>query len=245
MVTGNRFADDSSQPPASKFLFQITAKLLTDDNQKIRRIALAGGKAVASEITTTDGHEDLASFTYWGGIVLYHNNGDGTSKTYTEKSGSCNNSLNPAWNTGGSFLDYESDGHSDLLSNHVTFDPARAPQTGLQTSPCRYFGHNHRLRSTRAPGGTNLSIAIAATAPLKDVSERPAQRSHGGGSNIIRQMIMAPGVLTVLGSRPQNFDKRRLARHLSRRRLSPQPFLSPTIKMVPSAKSLGDRLRFQ
>src|SRR5882757_8112108 len=53
-----------------------------------------------------DGYDDLV-VTYWGGIVLYHNNGDGTFTDVTEKAGLLQNSSTPRWNTGCSFLDYD------------------------------------------------------------------------------------------------------------------------------------------
>src|SRR6266853_246256 len=51
-----------------------------------------------------DGCDDLV-VTYWGGIVLYHNNGNGTFTDVSQKAGLLQNSPTPLWNTGCSFLD--------------------------------------------------------------------------------------------------------------------------------------------
>ena len=70
--------------------------------------------------------------TYYGKNVLYHNNGDGTFTDVSEQAGVSGSGK--AWGTGCAFVDYDRDGHLDLMvANYVDFDlstrprPANAP----------------------------------------------------------------------------------------------------------------------
>ena len=76
--------------------------------------------------------------TYWGLNRLYRNNGDGTFKEIAAKAGVAG----PAkeWSSGCTFLDYDRDGHLDLLvTRYQEFDPATAPPPG-KGSTCEWKG---------------------------------------------------------------------------------------------------------
>ena len=63
--------------------------------------------------------------TYYGKNVLYHNNGDGTLPTSARNPGVAG--TGKAWGTGCAFVDYDRDGHLDLMvANYVDFDLANA-----------------------------------------------------------------------------------------------------------------------
>ncbi|MGA2133308.1 MAG: CRTAC1 family protein [Bryobacteraceae bacterium] len=84
-----------------------------------------------------DGFDDLF-ITYWGENVLYHNNGDGTFTDVTQKSGLLQTA--PHWGSGCTFIDYDRDGHLDLLvARYLEFDLAHTPKPG-ENSNCNWKG---------------------------------------------------------------------------------------------------------
>jgi len=79
-----------------------------------------------------DGYDDWLSLIGAASSSI-NNNGDGTFTDVTEGAGCCK-TANPLGHRC-SFLDYDRDGHLDLfVANYVTFDPARAPQPGSNST---------------------------------------------------------------------------------------------------------------
>ncbi len=67
-----------------------------------------------------DGYPDLYVLGY-GRAILYHNNGDGTFTDVTEKAGVGNKGR---WGSSGAWLDYDNDGHLDLvIANYCDWSP--------------------------------------------------------------------------------------------------------------------------
>jgi enediyne biosynthesis protein E4 len=86
------------------------------------------GSAVCVGDFNNDGFEDLFC-TYFGQNKLYRNNGNGTFTDVTEQAGLKDASLR--WGAGGSFLDYDRNGHLDLfVSNYVQLDLEHAAKPG-------------------------------------------------------------------------------------------------------------------
>jgi hypothetical protein len=82
-----------------------------------------------------DGYDDLF-LTYYGKNVLYHNNGDGTFTDVTDKAGLAEGRTR--YGTGCTFVDYDRDGHLDLLvSRYIDMDLARTP-VGGSSRYCKY-----------------------------------------------------------------------------------------------------------
>jgi len=84
-----------------------------------------------------DGFDDLF-ITYWGQNVLYHNNGDGTFTDVTKEAGLLHQTTR--WGSGCTFVDYDRDGHLDLLvANYLQFDLASTPKPGANAN-CNWKG---------------------------------------------------------------------------------------------------------
>lgn len=86
------------------------------------------GNGVCAGDVDNDGNIDLF-VTYWGPNALYHNNGNGTFTDITTRSGLAGNPRQ--WSTGCTFVDYDRDGHLDLLvTGYLDFQPERTPLPG-------------------------------------------------------------------------------------------------------------------
>ena len=80
----------------------------------------AYGMGVAVGDYDNDGYLDLF-VTSFGGVTLYHNNGNGTFTDVTKQAGISDTQ----WSTSAAFLDYNRDGYLDLfIANYVDFTPA-------------------------------------------------------------------------------------------------------------------------
>ena len=103
--------------------------------------------ASASGITTTTGLT-ISFAPYFGQNILYRNNGDGTFTDVTKAAGLLNEE--PRWGAGCAFLDYNRDGHLDLVvSNYVRFSFEHAPVPGA-SSQLQFEGHSGGVRASRA-----------------------------------------------------------------------------------------------
>ena len=84
-----------------------------------------------------DGFDDIF-VTCFGQNILYRNNGDGTFTDVTRAAGLLE--TRPRWSTGCTFVDYNRDGHLDLLVSHyLDFDFGKVPRAGKSTA-CNYKG---------------------------------------------------------------------------------------------------------
>src|SRR5450631_144381 len=98
--------------------------------------ATGWGQGVCVGDYDNDGWEDLY-ITYYGKNRLYHNQ-KGTFTEVAEKAGV--SGTGKAWGTGCAWVDYDRDGHLDLMiSNYVDFDLSTAPAPGDRPS-CLWKG---------------------------------------------------------------------------------------------------------
>src|ERR1700730_13163917 len=108
----------------------------TDVTAKAGLTATGWGQGVCVGDYDNDGWEDLY-VTYYGKNRLYHND-HGVFTDVAEKAGV--GGSGKAWGTGCAFVDYNRDGHLDLLvANYVDFNLRTAPTPGGGTS-CNWKG---------------------------------------------------------------------------------------------------------
>lgn len=108
----------------------------TDVTVKAGLSATGWGQGVCVGDYDNDGWEDLY-ITYYGKNRLYHNQ-NGVFSEVAEKAGV--SGTGKAWGTGCAWVDYDRDGHLDLIiANYVDFDLATAPAPGDRPS-CMWKG---------------------------------------------------------------------------------------------------------
>ncbi len=100
----------------------------TDVTAKAGLTHTGWASAVAVADYNNDGFDDIF-ITCWGENLLYRNNGDGTFTNVTAQAGLATKA--PHWGSGCTWLDYNRDGHLDLVvGNYTPFDPKTAPLPG-------------------------------------------------------------------------------------------------------------------
>jgi enediyne biosynthesis protein E4 len=125
----------------------------TDVTEKAGLARTGWGQGVCVGDYDNDGWEDLY-VTYYGNNVLYHNNGNGTFTDVSEKAGV--GGSGKAWGTGCAFVDYDRDGHLDLMvANYVDFDLSSAPAPGENPS-CIWKGVRVMCGPRGLPGSKNI-----------------------------------------------------------------------------------------
>jgi len=127
------------------------------------------GQGVCVGDYDNDGWEDLY-VTYYGKNVLYHNNGDGTFTDLSEKAGVAGSGK--AWGNGCAFVDYDRDGHLDLMvSNYLDFDLSTAPAPG-DRSTCIWKGAPVMCGPQGLPAAKNILYHNNGDGTFEDVSAR-------------------------------------------------------------------------
>jgi enediyne biosynthesis protein E4 len=128
LVNGTRLEGfPKGQPPSNRLYHNNHDGTFTDVTAKAGLTATGWGQGVCVGDYDNDGWEDLY-ITYYGKNRLYHNQG-GVFTEVSEKAGVAGSGK--AWGTGCAFVDYDRDGHLDLMvANYVDFDLATAPAPG-------------------------------------------------------------------------------------------------------------------
>ena len=95
------------------------------------------GSGVCVGDIANSGFDDLY-VTYWGKNALFRNNGHGEFKDIAAASGVEGDGK--TWSSGCTFLDYDRDGHLDLLvTSYQAFNLASTPPPG-KSSNCEWKG---------------------------------------------------------------------------------------------------------
>ncbi len=129
LVNGSRLEGfPAGQAPTNKLYRNIGKGRFTDVTKAAHMDHSGWGNGVCAGDVNNDGFLDLY-VTYYGRNVMHLNNGDGTFTDDTERSGT--GGLGDEWSTGCTFIDYDRDGHLDLLvTSYLQFDPRSTPLPG-------------------------------------------------------------------------------------------------------------------
>jgi hypothetical protein len=130
--------------------------------------ATGWGQGVCIGDYDNDGWEDLY-VTYYGKNRLYHNR-NGVFTEVGEKAGVAGSGK--AWGTGCAWLDYDRDGHLDLMiANYVDFDLATAPTPGERPS-CVWKGVPVMCGPRGLPGAKNILYHSRGDGTFEDVTTK-------------------------------------------------------------------------
>jgi hypothetical protein len=141
----------------------------TDVTKKAGLTHTGWGQGVCVGDYDNDGWEDLY-VTYYGKNVLYHNNGDGTFTDVSEKARVAGSGK--AWGNGCAFVDYDRDGHLDLMvANYVDFDLSTAPAPGERPS-CIWKGVPVMCGPQGLPAAKNILYHNRGDGTFEDVSAK-------------------------------------------------------------------------
>jgi enediyne biosynthesis protein E4 len=175
IVNGTKLEDektarDRSSDAVSNHLYHNNHNgTFTDITQKAGLTHTGWGQGVCVGDYDNDGWPDLY-VTYYGKNVLYHNNGNGTFTEVSEKAGVAG--TGKAWGTGCAFVDYDRDGHLDLMvANYVDFDLATTPAPGERAN-CLWKGVPVMCGPQGLPTASNILYHNRGDGTFEDVTKK-------------------------------------------------------------------------
>ncbi len=169
IVNGTSFDPSTRKTPISHLYHNNHDGTFTDVTKKAGLTHTGWGQGVCIGDYDNDGWEDLY-VTYYGKNVLYHNNGDGTFTDVSEKAGVSGSGK--SWGNGCAFVDYDRDGHLDLMvANYVDFDLATAPVPGARSS-CMWKGAPVMCGPQGLPASKNILYHNRGDGTFEDVSAK-------------------------------------------------------------------------
>jgi enediyne biosynthesis protein E4 len=129
LVNGSRLEGLPKGEPPTNHLYRNEGSGHFRDVTRESGMARSGwGNGVCVGDIDNDGFDDVY-VTYWGSNALFHNNGRGKFSDIAEASGVAGNGKE--WSSGCTFLDYDRDGHLDLLvTSYQAFDLQKTPAPG-------------------------------------------------------------------------------------------------------------------
>jgi enediyne biosynthesis protein E4 len=140
----------------------------TDVTVKAGVNATGWGQGVCVGDYDNDGWEDLY-VTYYGKNRLFHNQ-NGVFTEIADKAGVAGSGK--AWGTGCAWLDYDRDGHLDLMiANYVDFDLVTAPTPGERPS-CVWKGVPVMCGPRGLPGAKNILYHSRGDGTFEDVTTK-------------------------------------------------------------------------
>jgi hypothetical protein len=148
----------------------------TDVTAKAGLLATGWGQGVCVGDYDNDGWEDLY-VTYYGKNRLYHND-HGVFTEVAEKAGVAG--TGKAWGTGCAFVDFNRDGHLDLMvANYVDFNISTTPTPG-EGSSCVWKGVPVMCGPRGLPGAKNILYQNRGDGTFTDVSAKAHIDQTGG-----------------------------------------------------------------
>jgi len=140
----------------------------TDVTVNAGLVATGWGQGVCVGDYDNDGWEDLY-VTYYGKNRLYHNE-NGVFTEVAEKAGVAG--TGKAWSTGCAWVDYDRDGHLDLMiANYVDFDLSTAPAPGDRSS-CMWKGVPVMCGPRGLAGAKNILYHNSGDGTFEDVTKK-------------------------------------------------------------------------
>ncbi len=162
-------APPGKKAPTSHLYHNNHDGTFTDVTQKAGLTHTGWGQGVCVGDYDNDGWEDLY-VTYYGKNVLYHNNGDGTFTDVSDRAGVAGSGK--SWGNGCAFVDYDRDGHLDLMvANYVDFDLSTAPSPG-DRSTCIWKGVPVMCGPQGLPASKNILYHNRGDGTFEDVSKK-------------------------------------------------------------------------
>ena len=159
----------AGQAPTNHLYHNNHDGTFTDVTEKAGLAHTGWGQGVCVGDYDNDGNEDLY-VTYYGKNVLYRNNGDGTFTDVSDKAGVSGSGK--AWGTGCAFVDYDRDGHLDLMvANYVDFDLSAAPAAG-DNSNCLWKGVPVMCGPRGLPSAKNILYHNRGDGTFEDVTTK-------------------------------------------------------------------------
>jgi enediyne biosynthesis protein E4 len=170
IVNGTKLEGLSGADAATNHLYHNNHDGTFTDVTRQSGLAHTGwGQGVCVGDYDNDGWEDLY-VTYYGKNILYHNNGNGTFTDVSEKSGVAGSGK--AWGTGCAFVDYDRDGHLDLMvANYVDLDLSNTPAPGDGPN-CIWKGAPVMCGPRGLPGSKNILYQNRGDGTFEDVTAR-------------------------------------------------------------------------
>jgi enediyne biosynthesis protein E4 len=171
IVNGTKLQGEQSAGEAASnhFYHNNHDGTFTDITKKAGLVHTGWGQGTCIGDYDNDGWPDLY-VTYYGKNVLYHNNGDGTFADVSEKAGVAG--TGKAWGTGCAFVDYDRDGHLDLMvANYVDFDIANTPAPGERVN-CLWKGVPVMCGPQGLPTASNILYHNRGDGTFEDVTKK-------------------------------------------------------------------------
>jgi len=135
------------------------------------------GSGVCVADFDNDGFDDVY-VTYWGKNSLFHNDGHGHFKDVAARSGVAGDEKD--WSSGCTFLDYDRDGHLDLLvTSYQAFDLAKTPAPGNGAN-CEWKGMPVFCGPRGLPFGKVTLYHNRGDGTFEDVSVKAGMRINEG-----------------------------------------------------------------
>jgi len=177
LVNGTRLEGfPAGQGPTNRLYHNNRDGTFTDVTAKAGLTATGWGQGVCVGDYDNDGWDDLY-ITYYGKNRLYHNN-HGVFTEVAEKAGVAGSGK--SWGTGCAFVDYDRDGHLDLMvSNYVDFDLGNAPAPGERPT-CIWKGVPVMCGPRGLAGSKNILYRNRGDGTFEDVTTK-AHIDHTDG----------------------------------------------------------------
>jgi hypothetical protein len=169
IVNGTRLEKPPAGPAPTNHLYRNNHDgTFSDVTVKAGLAATGWGQGVCVSDYDNDGWVDLY-VTYYGKNRLYHNQ-NGVFTEVAEKAHVAGSGK--AWGTGCAFVDYDRDGHLDLVvANYVDFDLASAPAPGERPT-CIWKGVPVMCGPRGLPGAKNILYHNRGDGTFEDVTTK-------------------------------------------------------------------------